>query len=195
MFSASSKVTKRIFILTIISMLLIPAFASDNTWNSGEIGEDIQFDGSAYAESAVTYNLSGLFSVTIGFSNNPWPSIEADMNLDLTPDKETGTATGSTYLIWHIIAAPIAVKLNLSMEGPLAREGGTEELHWYIKGEEKSWKIDLASDDSAKKSCEIEIGTSTNPEDIKLDISTADYRDGFPAGDYSSSLKVNVSIS
>lgn len=195
MFSASSKVTKRIFILTIISMLLIPAFASDNTWSSGEIGNAIPVDGSASAESKVTYDLSGLFSVTIGFSNNPWPSIEPDMNLDLTPDKETGTATGSTYLIWQIIAAPIAVKLNLLMEGPLTREGGTEELHWYIKGEEESWKIDLASDDPAKKSCEIEIGTSTNTEDIELDISTADYRDGFPAGDYSSSLKVNVSIS
>ena len=186
---------KGIILSLFSAMLLIPVFASDNAWNSGEIGNAIPVDGSAFAESKVTYDLSGLFSVTIGFSNNPWTSIEPDMNLDLTPDKETGTATGYTYLIWQIIAAPIAVKLNLSMEGPLTREGGTEELHWYIKGEEESWEIDLASDDPVKKSCKIEIGTSTSPEDIKLDISTADYRDGFPAGDYSSSLKVNVSIS
>lgn len=186
---------KRIILSLFSIMLLIPAFASDNTWSSGEIGNVIPVDGSASAESKVTYDLSGLFSVTIGFSTDSWPNIEADMNLDLTPNKETGTATGSTYLIWQIITAPIAVKLNLSMEGPLTREGGTEELHWYIKGEKDSWEVDLASDEPAKKSCEIKIGTSTNPEDIKLDISTADYRDGFPAGDYSSSLKVNVSIS
>lgn len=190
---------KKVVLFLILISFLIPLPASEYSWNSGEIGNDIKpsiDDGTAYASSDVVYDLSGLFNVTIGFSKKSWADgIEADTALSLTPDRESGTASGSTYLIWQIIAAPLPLKLILSVEGNLMLDGeATGGIAWYIAGDEDSYSVDLASDDDSRKSCEISIGMSQISEDIKLDISTADYM-GLPAGDYHSSLKVNVSIS
>ena len=174
---------KKLIMISLLSTFLISSLIAEVTGvYSGKT-----IDNGSSATSQVSISFSDLLSIRVGFRTE-----DDEPRLSLTPDPDTGIATGEATLFWDI-TAPFIVTLKLELSQLLNENNNS--IAWEMDvydGENKEGAVTTSSLFNIEN---VNEGNNQSTGERNLRIrTTEDYRYK-PAGNYEAEITVAITIS